>query len=154
MTLHAGNTHAGTDYTTPLADAPTPAFQGSSDAYGAATRATATPRTIEYRVFSQVTGALNQAMAPDRPFAEMAAALHRNLMLWTALQGDLLAPDNGLPMQLKRNLLALGQFTRAHTEKALKREADPGVLIEINTAVMKGLRGQPANAAAAPQGHP
>jgi len=115
---------------------------GSYGAYHAATRATGTPRDIEYQVFSRVTGALSRAVREDRPFAEIAAALTENLELWTTLAADLARHGNDLPPELRRQLLGLAAFTRDHTHKALRREADPGVLVEINTAVMRGLRGQ------------
>ena len=114
----------------------------STNAYGDATRATGTPRSVEYQVFSQVTGRLNRARGDDRPFAELAAALDENLRLWMVIAADVTSPGNGLPVELRGQLAGLSKFVRVHTHKALRREADAEVLIEINTAVMRGLRGQ------------
>jgi len=120
---------------------------GQHNAYGAATRAMGTPRTIEYQIFSQVTGQITRAMREDRPFAELAEALNANQRLWTALTCDLAAAGNALPPQLKGQLVGLARFTQQHTARVLRREAEPDVLVEINTAVMRGLRGQlPAEA--------
>lgn len=114
-----------------------------TNGYGDATRALGTPRSVEYQVFSQVTGQLSRATAPNRPFTDLASALHDNIQLWTTLAADLAGDDNGLTPKLRGQLLSLAQFTRAHSSKVLRREADAGVLIEINTAIMRGLRGEP-----------
>ncbi|MGF1500259.1 MAG: flagellar biosynthesis regulator FlaF [Paracoccaceae bacterium] len=118
-------------------------FQTAShNAYGAATRALATPRSVEYQVFSQVTGQLSQALRDGRPFGELADALHQNLKLWTVLALDLMQPENALPEDLRAKLVSLAAFTRTHTEKVLRRDADAQVLVDINTAIMRGLRGE------------
>ena len=110
--------------------------------YGEATRATGTPRNVEYQVFSQVTGRLNRARREGEPFTRLAAALQDNLRLWTVIATDVTSAENGLPLQLRSQLAELAKFVRVHTHKVLQREADSEVLIEINTAVMRGLRGQ------------
>lgn len=112
------------------------------NAYGDATRATGTPRGVEYQVFSQITGQMNRANRPGQPFSELAMALHENLRLWTVIAADVTGHDNGLPVSLRARLADLSKFTRTHTQKVLRNEADATVLIEINTAVMRGLRGQ------------
>ena len=111
--------------------------------YGDATRATGTPRSVEYQVFSQVTGRLNRARRDGEPFSGLAAALQDNLRLWTAIATDVTSPGNDLPLQLRGQLADLAKFVRLHTHRVLRREAEAGVLIEINTAVMRGLSGQP-----------
>jgi flagellar biosynthesis activator protein FlaF len=114
----------------------------TQNAYGDATRAMGTPRNVEYQVFSQVTGRLNRASANGRPFGELAMALHENLRLWTIVAMDVTNADNGLPVSLRGQLADLSKFTRSHTQKVLRQQADAAILIEINTAVMRGLRGQ------------
>ncbi|MEM9147086.1 MAG: flagellar biosynthesis regulator FlaF [Pseudomonadota bacterium] len=110
--------------------------------YGDATRATGMPRDVEYRVFSQVTGRLSQALRDDAPFSELAAALHDNARLWTVLSVDLARPENELPEALRAQLISLGIFMRRHTDQVLRGEAEAGVIVDINTAIMRGLRGQ------------
>ena len=112
------------------------------NAYGDAARATGTPRSVEYQVFSQITGQLNRALKAGQPFSEVAQALHENLRLWTVIAVDVTEPGNALPVGLRSQLAGLAKFIRSHTQLVLLREADAGVLIEINTAVMRGLRGQ------------
>ncbi len=114
----------------------------TQNAYGDATRAIGTPRNVEYQVFSQITGRLNRASAEGGPFSELAQALHENLRLWTVIVTDVTSAENGLPVALRGQLADLSKFTRSHTQKVLRQEADAAVLIEINTAVMRGLRGQ------------
>ena len=110
--------------------------------YGEATRATGTPRSVEYQVFSRVTGQLNRALREGQPFSRLAAALEDNLRLWTVIATDVTDPGNELPLALRSQLAGLAKFVRVHTHKVLRREAETDVLIEINTAVMRGLRGQ------------
>ena len=114
----------------------------TQNAYGDATRAMGTPRNVEYQVFSQITGQLNRASEKGKPFGELALALHENLRLWTIIVTDVASAENGLPVSLRAQLADLSKFTRSHTQKVLRQEADAAILIEINTAVMRGLRGQ------------
>lgn len=117
-------------------------------AYGDVSTSTKTPRQIEYQAFARITKALtpNETAEDDTPgarshsFTRMAEALHENLKLWSIVQGDVASDRNALPDQLRANLFYLGEFTREHTRKVLRGEADPSALVEINTAVMRGLR--------------
>lgn len=106
--------------------------------YGSARTAVNSPRQIEYQAFARVTHGMRDA----RDFPDLADALHRNLKLWTLLAADVAGQGNSLPQALRAQLFYLAEFTRDHTTLVLRRKADPGPLIEINTAIMKGLRGQ------------
>ena len=108
--------------------------------YAAATRTTGVPRDIEYHAFSRVTGKLTRAVEDDLPFADLAAALHENMTLWRAIALDIADKSNGLTDQLRAQIFYLFEFTLAHTPKVLKGTADAKALIEINTAIMNGLR--------------
>ena len=70
----------------------------------------------------------------------MAEALHKNRKMWSIFEVDLLAEENGLPQDVKANLISLAEFTRQHTSKVLSRKADVRPLIEVNMAIMRGLR--------------
>ncbi|MEM1297908.1 MAG: flagellar biosynthesis regulator FlaF [Pseudomonadota bacterium] len=111
--------------------------------YVAATRKTGMPRSIEYQLFSKTTGRLNRASQPDGSFPDLAEALSDNLELWRTLAVDVVDDENGLPAQLRAQLLYLFEFTNAHTSKVLRGEADVSALIDINTSIMKGLRQSP-----------
>ncbi|MHC0051958.1 flagellar biosynthesis regulator FlaF [Actibacterium sp. D379-3] len=106
-----------------------------------------TPRSIEYGVFAQITARLKAAQSAGNPgFPAFAAALHDNRKLWTALAADVAEPGNALPEALRARLFYLARFTQEHTSKILGGQEQADVLIEINTAVMRGL-GQSGKAA-------
>lgn len=118
-------------------------------AYGTATSPTLTSRDAEKQVLSQVTADLRRA-ADGASFATLAAALHNNRLLWTRLASDVAEPGNGLPQELRARIFYLAEFTQAHSRKVLRGEADVDALVEVNTAVMRGLGGRPAAAVAQP----
>ena len=49
---------------------------------------------------------------------------------------------NALPQGLRAQIFYLAEFTLQHSRKALSGGASVRPLIEINTAVMRGLRGE------------
>ena len=108
--------------------------------YLSATKTTGVPLKIEYQVFSKVTGQLNRATQEGAHFSDLAHALDENLKLWQALALDVMRDENGLPPQLRAQLFYLYKFTREHSRKVLRREADAQALIDINTSIMRGLR--------------
>lgn len=110
------------------------------DVYGQASRALGTPRAIEYQVFSQVTAELQQAQRQG-DFPRLAEALGRNGKLWAALIADLSRSDNALPEALRAQLISLGTFVLRHTRLVLRREAEAQPILDVNLAVMRGLRG-------------
>ena len=101
-------------------------------------------RQTEYRAFAEATRRLCAAEAARGEeagaFAAMAEALHDNLRLWTLLAADVAGPDNELPETLRARIFYLAEFTRAHSAKVLPKKAELRPLIDVNTAVMKGLR--------------
>lgn len=114
-------------------------------AYSAIDAPVKTPRSVEYETFAQVTRRLTRAddeAARARPggFAELAEALHDNQRLWNVLASDVAGARNGLPKELRARLFYLAEFTRQHSRLVLSGAGEAGVLIEINTAVMRGLR--------------
>ncbi|MEM6972334.1 MAG: flagellar biosynthesis regulator FlaF [Pseudomonadota bacterium] len=113
---------------------------GTMRAYGVAREATATPRAIEYDAFSRVTGGLTAASSAD-DYARLASALHDNLRLWTTLAADLAGDGNAYPAALRGQLISLARFVQRHSQAVLAQKATVAPLIEINTAVMRGLRG-------------
>lgn len=109
-------------------------------AYGRPEAATRTPRAIEYDLFARVTHQLRAAATPGAPFAMLARALHENRTLWATLAADVASDGNGLPADLRARLYYLAEFTEAQSRKLLAGGADVSALIEVNTAVMRGLR--------------
>ncbi|MCC6002408.1 MAG: flagellar biosynthesis regulator FlaF [Pararhodobacter sp.] len=118
------------------------------NAYGAQARAITTPRDLEHQAIARVTGRISRALAATGPAAypDLVAALDDNARLWTSFAIDLAHPDNGLPDALRAQLLSLAGFTIEHTGKILAGDGNAALLVEINTAVMRGLRQQGAPA--------
>lgn len=107
-----------------------------------------TPRQAEHGVLSAVTARLRDA-DPERP-ASVAGALHDNRRLWTRLAADVAEADNGLPEGLRARIFYLAEFTNHHSRRVLRGEAGLQPLIDVNTAIMRGLA--PIAPVAAPAG--
>ncbi len=102
-----------------------------------------TDRSGEYGIFARVTAALTALDESDRSqFPAVAKAVTDNQRLWSALADDLLLDGNRLPVPLRAQILGIAEFVRRHTMEVLARRASIAALIDINTAIMKGLRGQ------------
>ena len=116
----------------------------AANGYASASQTTASPRGVEYQVFSRVTRELSQAKSFDKTeFPKLAAAIHRNMRMWTIIAADVALEGNGLPAELRSKLFYLSEFTRQHSNKVLAGEADLDPLIDINLTVMQGLKGNP-----------
>lgn len=100
------------------------------------------PRSVEYDLIAQVTQRLRHAWANrDRDFPGFVHAMTDNQKLWSTLACDVALPENGLPQTLRARLFYLHEFTASHSRAVLNDNASVDVLIDINTAVMRGLRG-------------
>lgn len=100
-----------------------------------------TARGLEYELLARSTQKLKRASAtPQGSFALLAQALHENRRLWTALAADVADDGNALPTALRAQLFYLAEFTAQHSRKVLDGSASAEVLIDINMAVMRGLR--------------
>src|SRR5271157_5864916 len=118
--------------------------------YQAAQRATESPRSMEYRLFAQVTRALMECT--NKPAPQRVEALDWNRRVWLMLQADLADPRNQLPNQLKASLISLSIWVDKHTSKAMVGKAPIEALVDINRNIMEGLMaGAGAGAAARPQ---
>ncbi|MBN2760991.1 MAG: flagellar biosynthesis regulator FlaF [Rhodobacteraceae bacterium] len=112
-------------------------------AYRTPTNAQKTPRSIEYDLFAQTTARMRAALAGGRTkFPDLVSAMNDNRRLWSELAYDLALPGNKLPEQLRAQLLGLAQFTLNQTDAVLKNTANADVLIDLNIAIMRGLKGQ------------
>ncbi len=108
--------------------------------YARPTRELGTERGIEYKAFSKVTARLASWDENKDSYASLAEALCENQLLWTVLGADVAGNGNTLPAQLRAQLFYLAEFTNHQTRKIMGGEAKPEVLVEINTAIMRGLR--------------
>ena len=108
--------------------------------YAKPTRELGTARGIEYKAFSKVTARLASWNNEKDTFASLAEALCENQMLWAVLGADVADNGNELPPQLRAQLFYLTEFTNHQTRKIMDGKAEPAVLVEINTSIMRGLR--------------
>jgi flagellar biosynthesis activator protein FlaF len=114
----------------------------ASSAYSGAAVPIRTDRGAEYDAFARCTRALASAQTGAGGFAAMARALSDNRRLWNVLATDVSGDGNRLPPALRARIFYLAEFTRHHSRRVLAGEAEVAALIDINTTVMRGLRGQ------------
>ena len=101
------------------------------------------PRALEYDLLARATKALSQAAEKKiNGYAALVTALNDNQRLWATLAADVAEPENGLPSKLKAQLFYLYEVTVQHSQAVREKKASVEVLVDINTAVMRGLRGQ------------
>ncbi|MEQ6203024.1 flagellar biosynthesis regulator FlaF [Sulfitobacter sp. HNIBRBA2951] len=96
-------------------------------------------RQVEYDVIARITSRMRAAIRA-RDFNKLIHALHENRTLWRKLAMDVAHPDNLLPDDLRARLIYLAEFTEQHTQKAIRREVTAVPLVEINTAILRGLK--------------
>jgi flagellar biosynthesis activator protein FlaF len=112
-------------------------------AYGQRETPIRTDRSHEYDLLARCTQQLAMAWTRRKEsFASLAVALTENLQLWSALAADVAEAGNGLPPPLRAQLFYLYEFTANHTRTVLDQRGSVEVLVDINTAVMRGLRGE------------
>ena len=101
-----------------------------------------TPRALEYDLLARITQRLSVAWAARREsYASLMVALDDNQRLWSTLAADVAEPGNRLPAKLRAQLFYLYEFTAQHSRAVRDNQGSVDVLVDINTAVMRGLRG-------------
>lgn len=108
-------------------------------AYAPTTAPTRSNRSIEYEVIARVTHRLKKAIETGQ-FVKLVEALNENRKLWRALAIDVSDDDNGLPSDLRARIFYLAEFTDHHTSEVLSKRANAVPLLEINTAILRGLK--------------
>ncbi|MAT36059.1 MAG: flagellar biosynthesis regulator FlhF [Ponticaulis sp.] len=112
-------------------------------AYQQTARRTENPREVEYRLFAQVTSALISAQESGKSdIKKLMDALDWNRRVWSALSMDCASPDNGLPAQIRANIISLSIFVSKHTSAIMREDEDIQDLIDINRLIMQGLSGE------------
>lgn len=102
-----------------------------------------TPRSLEYDLLARVTQRLTQSSARRKEnYPQFAAALEENQRIWSTLASDVASSGNGLPAKLRAQLFYLYEFTALHSSAVRDNKGSVEVLIDINTAVLRGLRGE------------
>lgn len=117
------------------------AFDRAQQAYASPASPTRTLRSTEYEAFARITHRLKAASgAGSKAFPALALALQDNRSLWSVLAADVANEDNALPLVLRRQIYALANFVAKYTSRVLTGGASIAALIDINTAIMRGLR--------------
>lgn len=109
-------------------------------AYSDTVSNTRTDRSKEYELIARVTHRMKAAAeAGPRAFPQLAEALYDNRRLWTALAVDVSDEDNKLPTELRARIFYLAEFMQEHSAKVLSKRAGIAPILEINTAILRGL---------------
>lgn len=109
-------------------------------AYAASAATTRTTRGTEYELIARVTHRIKAAAeAGPSAFPRLAEALYDNRRLWTTLAIDVSNEKNGLPPELRARIFFLSEFVQDHTRRVLTRKASVRAILEINTAILRGL---------------
>jgi flagellar protein FlaF len=123
-------------------------MQNGFSAYAAAAKSaqsTVSPRELEASLLIKAAMRL-QAIADDwlGRARELDDALGYNRKLWTLLVSAVIAEDNPLPVDIKRNILGLANFIFNQTFRIAAAPAPEalGSLIQINRDIAAGLRGR------------
>lgn len=116
------------------------------DAYQNVERATLSGRELEASVLSKAATMLidakNRWSDPDHEEC-LDTALKYNQRIWSFFQVEVASEENPLPVEIKRNILALSSFVDRRTFDIMAYpEADKlNMLININHNIAAGLRG-------------
>lgn len=118
-------------------------------------------RSIEFRLFGEITAELLKARDHPQQFDLKTNAVLRNRKLWAALREDLVDPANALPKAVRANLISLSMWVEKETFAVLDKRSDLEALIEVNKQIMEGLQARaqtqpvpatpPANADSGPR---
>ena len=112
----------------------------AQQAYAPKTSVLRTSRSTEHQLFMEATVQLRKAAASKNTnFADFAQAIHANRAIWTHLATQVVEDDNALSDDIRARIFYLAEFTSFHSKKVLQGDAEIGPLVEINTAMMRGL---------------
>lgn len=109
-------------------------------AYQKAQRAAENPRSAEYRLFGQVTGALIEAKNAGAKGATLIDAIDWNRRLWSTLAVDCMDDGNRLPRQLRAQIVSLSIWVTKYSSQVMQTGAPLEPLIDINRTIMQGLQ--------------
>ena len=111
-------------------------------AYAPVSSALRTGRSLEHQLFTDVTQRLRQTHQNlPAGFPAFAEAVYANRAVWNHMAVQVSDDENALTDDLRARIFYLAEFTAAHSAKVLRGEADIAPLLEINTAMMRGLAG-------------
>lgn len=98
-------------------------------------------RRHEYELFERAINLLKAAEGKPAQSTEMIEAIVFIQRLWTFLIKDLGHPDNGLPDQLKGQLISIGLWVMRESDHVIRGEQKSlEALIDINAMIQEGLK--------------
>lgn len=104
---------------------------------------TKSARRMEYEVVARVTHRLRDAANnARRDYPGYVAALEDNRQLWQIFALEVIDKDNPLPEDLKARIFYLAEFSNLHTKKILREKVSALPLLEINMAILRGLKNE------------
>lgn len=121
-------------------------------AYKSVIRESETPRQIERRVLTRITGALAQnateydeaTSAEERLgilYGGLGESLIENQLFWNMLKNDLASKGNSLTTELKGSLLSIALWVERETNSVMGGAAGVLDLIAVNQNIIAGLAG-------------
>ena len=110
-------------------------------AYAPTTAPIRSDRSMEYDIIARITSRLKKAIESTN-FNDLVESLHENRKLWRVLAMNVSQADNELPKDLCARIFYLSEFTDHHTREVIRKKASAVPLLEVNTAILRGLRPQ------------
>ena len=118
------------------------------NAYQAARARAETPRSAELRLLGEITGEMMEAEERGLKGALLMPSLHRNRQVWHAFHQDCTDPNNGLPRELRAQIVSLALWIDRFTSDVIAGRERIRELIDVNRTIMEGLRVMPQRVAA------
>jgi flagellar protein FlaF len=109
-------------------------------AYQKAQAAAENPRSTEYRLFGQVTGALIHASGAGVKGNILIEALDWNRRVWSTLAVDCIDDGNRLPRELRAQIVSLSLWVSRYSSQVMQKGASLDPLINVNRTIMQGLQ--------------
>jgi flagellar protein FlaF len=130
-------------------------------AYKNTIREVESPRDIERRILTRITGEMERHAAAYGAAATkskrqgvlsrgLAAAISDNVKFWTAIRHELSHPSNQLPAELRAGLISLGLWVERECAAVLGGGGDVAALVSTNRAIAGGLAGRAPTPEAVP----
>jgi flagellar protein FlaF len=94
---------------------------------------------MEFEVIARISHRMKSAIQKN-DYPALVEALYENNKLWMAFAIDVANPENQLPDELRARIVYLADFTRQHTQKVMRKTDTALPLLEINAAIMRGLK--------------
>ncbi|SFS19186.1 flagellar biosynthesis regulator FlaF [Yoonia litorea] len=104
-----------------------------------------TDRATEAQLFGRITQQLRAVQSTKRgEYPKLVSALYENRRMWATIAAEVADAANALAPELRAQIFYLAEFTERHSQMIMRGEADVDALIDVNTAVMRGLNSRTA----------